>query len=76
MAFNAEVAEGADGAEAEKADEAPTAELNEAPEETPKAEARLRAEPWDHGKSWECVGLIQLIIDIIWISWLIQFLDA
>ena len=70
MAFNAEVAEGADGAEAEKADEAPTAELNEAPE------ARLQAEPWDHGKSWECVGLIQLIMDIIWISWLIQFLDA
>lgn len=53
MAFNAEVAEGADGAEAEKADEAPTAELNEAPEETPKAEARLQAEPWEiMGMCW------------------------
>ena len=57
-----EVAEGADGAEAEKGTEAPTVEPNEAPEETPKAEARLQA-PWDHGKSWECVGLI---MNILW----------
>lgn len=65
LAFNAEVAEGADGADAEKAnDEAPTAELNEAPEETPKAEARLQAGPWDHGKSWEGVGLIMIMISI------------
>ena len=39
VAFTAEVAEGADGAEAETANEA-SAELKEAPEESPKAEAR------------------------------------